>query len=931
MAKPSRQDRSAVDRSTQFELGHVTVEFHVNDNPVSVIASPVDRLTSVLREHLGLTGTKIGCDAGDCGACTVILDDLAVCACMVPVGRLSGRAVTTVEGLQEQDGALNRLQGSFLHHGAAQCGICIPGMLVSATALLNCNPKPSEQEVEDALGGVLCRCTGYRKIVRAVMAASEFAEPEVIAEKGCATGARIRRIDGVPKVTGTDVFGSDEVPADSLKLRVIRSPYPRARFSFGDLKKFVDCHPGIVRVFTASDIPGENRFGVIPQFCDQPVFAEEETRFRGEAVAAIVGQAEAIADFDDNDFPVTWTELKAVLCTDKAQANGAPLVHASRDGNILTGGLVRRGELESGFAESGVIVEGDYETGFIEHAYIEPEAGFARRVDDRIEVQACTQSAYMDRDAIAQILGLDESDVRIIITAVGGGFGSKLDLSVQPFVALAAWHLNQPVSMTYSRPESIRSTTKRHPSNIECRIGAGKDGKLTAMEFFAVFNTGAYASWGPTVADRVPVHASGPYFIPAYKARSLAVHTNCPPSGAFRGFGVPQSAIAQETLFDELADHLRIDRLEFRIRNALENGMATGTGQVFESGVGFKKCLLALKPHWDGLCARAATLNENSNGNKRRGVGVAGVWYGCGNTSLPNPSTIRVGITADGRVVLFQGAADIGQGANTVITQICADAAGIDIALFGLVQGDTYRTPDAGKTSASRQTFVSGKAAYLAGKTLRRKILEAAAAPDAAELILAKGQIIVEHAGARNTLILSKSPVDDDGFVFTGEGTYDPPIVPLDENGQGAPYAQFGYGAHLVEVEVDTGTGVVKVLNVVAAHDVGRAINPTLVEGQVEGGVAQGIGMALMEEFIPGVSENLHDYLIPTFGDVPNIETIIIEEPDPHGPFGAKGLGEHVMVPTAPAILNAICHATGARIRKIPATPDRVLQAFLSV
>ncbi|MDH3673764.1 MAG: molybdopterin-dependent oxidoreductase, partial [Gammaproteobacteria bacterium] len=292
---------------------------------------------------------------------------------------------------------------------------------------------------------------------------------------------------------------------------------------------------------------------------------------------------------------------------------------------------------------------------------------------------------------------------------------------------------------------------------------------------------------------------------------------------------------------------------------------------------------------------------------------------------------IRVGLRRDGRVVLFQGAADIGQGSNTVITQICADAAGIDIALFELVQGDTYRTPDAGKTSASRQTFVSGKAAYLAGTELRRQILQAAGAPDNAELILEKRQITIRNADADFKLHLSELLADDDGFVFTAEETYDPPISPLDENGQGAPYAQFGYGAHLVEVEVDTGIGTVKVRNVVAAHDVGRAINPVLIEGQVEGGVAQGIGMALMEEFIPGVSENLHDYLIPTIGDVPDIETIIIEEPDPHGPFGAKGLGEHVMVPTAPAILNAIYHATGARLRKVPATPDRVLKAIRSV
>ena len=461
-------------------------------------------------------------------------------------------------------------------------------MLVSATALLERNPAPTEVEVMDAIGGVLCRCTGYRKIITAIMDAGSDLAPQVSPLAGNAVGQRMVRLDGNGKVNGTEIFGADEIPSGTLVVRAIRCPYHRARFRFGDLDAFLATHPGILRVLTAKDIPGENCYGVIPQFADQPVFAEVEARFRGEAVAAVVGEAEAVEALDLADFPVTWEELPALSTIAAALAPDAPRIHAHREDNVLVRGRVVKGNVEKALAESEVVVEGEYETGFVEHAYIEPEAGFARRVDDQIEIQACTQSPYMDRADIAKILGIAPESVRIIPTAVGGGFGAKLDLSVQPFVALAAWILRQPVRMVYSRSESIMSTTKRHPSSIRLRVGATRDGKLTAMDFSADFNTGAYSSWGPTVAARVPVHASGPYYIPHYRALTRAVHTNLVPAGAFRGFGVPQTAIAQEQLYDDLADRLAIDRLEFRIFNALDNETPTVTGQVLGEGVGIR-------------------------------------------------------------------------------------------------------------------------------------------------------------------------------------------------------------------------------------------------------------------------------------------------------------------------------------------------------
>jgi CO/xanthine dehydrogenase Mo-binding subunit len=851
---------------------------------------------------------------------------------MMSTQQAAGRSVETVEGLANGRSSTDgRLQQSFLREGAAQCGICTPGMLVAAEALLRQNPHPNEQQVEDAIGGVLCRCTGYRKIISAIRNANELQPAERPVAGSPAVGEPLVRLDGTPKVAGSDLFAADAWPADALLARVVRSPYPRAAFSFGNIGDYVDKTPGVIAVYTAKDVPGRNCFGVIPEFVDQPVFAETETRFEGEAVALVVGTADRVHDLDLSSFPVSWDQLPPVMTTVKAADEHAPQLHPARENNRLTGGFVQTGDPDAGFDASDAVVEGTFTTGFIEHAYIEPEAGFARRVGNRIEVQACTQAPYMDRDSLAEILGVAKDQVRIIPTSVGGGFGSKLDLSLQPFLAIAAWHLQQPVKMVYSRTESMLSTTKRHPSRIHAKIAASKDGKINAMTVDGTFNTGAYASWGPTVANRVPIHACGPYHIENYRAESSAIHTHCPPSGAFRGFGVPQSAIAQETLFDLLAEQLEIDPLEFRIQNALANGLPTVTGQRFASGVGIVACLEALQPFWQQAVQSAEARNKSAAHTATRfGVGIAGLWYGCGNTSLPNPSTIRVGLKNDGRVVLFQGAVDIGQGSNTVISQICADAIGIAIDQFDLVYGDTDLTADAGKTSASRQTFVSGKAAYMAGRALRDKLISIAEVSDSAVLKLNGNTLAATEGNIDRSVVLDQLSADKDGFVARAEATFDPPTSPLDENGQGEPYASFGYGAQMVELSVDTMLGTTSLEKFTAVHDVGKVINPVLAEGQVQGGIAQGIGLALMEEYVPGGTNNLHDYLIPTAGDVPDITTVFVEEPDMHGPYGAKGLGEHVLCGTAPAILNAIRHATGAVVRNMPATPERVLAAIRS-
>lgn len=925
------------------------IEFLLNGQNVRIEPQMGERLSAALRDQLNAKDIKIGCDAGDCGACTILLDGHPVCSCLTMAQQAQHRRVETLSGLLQYDPKAKQLAESFHDCGASQCGICTPGMMVSALALLRHDQSLDRQMVEEALAGVLCRCTGYQKIIQAVLLVSgkdkeklakqtntniENKERSSRSTNGriAEIGQPVRRLDGEAKISGTELYGADITDPDWLSVLVIRSPYARAAFELGDLEDFLRRNNGIEAVLTARDIPGENRFGVIPDFIDQPVFAETETRFRGEAIAAIVGRADIVGNFDTDLFPVTWKQLDAVQGFDAALGTRARLVHAHLTDNEMCHGIVRCGDPEAAIECAEMTAEGMFETSFVEHAYIEPEAGCARIRDGRLEIFSGTQAPVMNQKSLARILAMGISDIRIVPAAVGGGFGSKLDLSVQPFLALATLKSGCPVRLVYSRTESMQSTTKRHPARIKMRIGAMSDGKISGLTYDGTFDTGAYASWGPTVVNRVPVHASGPYFVRDYRAKTRAVYTHCPPSGAFRGFGVPQSTIAQETLFEDLALGLNIDRLEFRIKNALKDGEPTVCGQVFQRGVGIRDCLKSLAPAWREANHKVSQFNDDAIAaglSLRHGTGVASGWYGCGNTSLPNPSTIKAGIKSDGTVVLHQGAVDIGQGSNTVITQIFATAFGISIDQISLVGGDTDTTPDAGKTSASRQTFVTGNAAKLCGESLRLQVMRHCnLSPEAMIETSPNGTLLIRDHSDVFVLELHQMPVNKDGYVLLAEESYDPPTQPLDENGQGIPYAQYGFAAQMCEVEVDIELGTVRVLQFTAAHDVGKAINPLLVEGQIEGGIAQGLGMALMEEYIPGRTENLHDYLMPTIGDVPPVRSIIIEVADDCGPFGAKGLGEHALIPTAPSILNAIRNACGARLTRIPATPSRVLAAI---
>ncbi|MEO8836018.1 MAG: molybdopterin cofactor-binding domain-containing protein [Caldimonas sp.] len=933
------------------------VRLDVNGAPRELAGDPARRLADALRDELGLTGTKIGCHAGDCGACTVLLDGEQVCACIVAVGQCAGRSVTTVEGLADAHGGLSTLQRAFVAHGAAQCGICTPGMLMSAEALLRRNARPSEAEVQDALAGVLCRCTGYRKIVEAVLAVAAEAVVDVPAPAaGCAVGSRAARLDAPAKVAGSERFGADALPACAtgavLAMRVVRSPHAHARFEIGDLSALHARWPGLVDVVSAADVP-HNAFAIFADLRDQPVLADGIARFRGEAVLALVGDAETVAAIADAELPIRYEPLPAheAMPAALAAADQGAALHARYPDNVLCRGRVVRGDAEAALGRAAFRAESSFTTRHVEHAYIEPEAGWAEIIDTaeaggtprrRVRIYACTQTPYMDRDEIASVLGVEPEQVHIVPSAIGGGFGGKLDLSVQPLVAVAAWKLGRPVRLVYERPESMQSSTKRHPAQMRASAACDADGRLVAFDFAGDFNTGAYSSWGPTVANRVPIHASGPYRVPHVRALTRAVLTNDSVAGAFRGFGVPQSTLVGDLLIDELAERTGIDPLDFRHRNALVAGDATPTGQVLAASVGLRACLDVLRPAWAGACAAASAFNDAAEAGGaplRRGAGIACMWYGIGNTVIANPSTmrgaLRWNVARGAHLFLYNGAQEIGQGTATIMPQMFADAVGLPLACVEQVMGDTDLTADAGKSSASRQTFVSGNAARAAGTALRRLLIERLGFADAdapgLQLRLDGTSLVGEAKnGERRSADLREWPADASGDLATASGSFNPPTVPLDADGQGVPYATYGFAAQMAELEVDLDLGTVRLLRIRAAHDVGRAINPTLVDGQVHGGVAQGIGMALMEEYVNGRTDNLHDYLIPTIGDVPPIEVHLIEDPEPLGPWGAKGVGEPALVATAPAILNAIHDATGVRMREVPVTPSRLRAAILA-
>jgi CO/xanthine dehydrogenase Mo-binding subunit len=741
-------------------------------------------------------------------------------------------------------------------------------------------------------------------------------------------GKSIRRKGSVEKVKGDPIFAADIELDNPLCLKAKRSDYAHAKVLAVNVEKALKVE-GVRAVYTAKDIPGKNLIGIINK--DQPLLADDKVRSLADPVALVAADTEEAAERGAAAIEVEYEPLQEILEPEDALQEGAPLIHPK--GNVLATRTVTQGDVENAFSTAHSVIEKEYSTSPIEHCYLETDAGCGYVDEDgSLVIYASTQNPHYDHKELLGLLALEDEQVRIIQATTGGGFGSKLDLNVQGFIGLAMYHLKVPVRYVYTREESFLATGKRHPFKIKIKTATDDSGKLLAMQVRAVCNTGAYGSYGIAVTSRSAVTATGPYSIENVDIEVKSVYTNQTFCGAMRGFGAPQMAMAHESQLDLHAQELGIDPLAIRSLNALTVGSKSATGQLLTSSVGFQECLDAVAPHYEE--AKKNWLPASPSKFKRRGLGIGAMWYGIGNTGVQNPSTAKVEMTPEGAITVFTGCADIGQGSTTVLAQIAAEIFGVDASEITMVVGDTKYTTNAGATSASRQTYISGNAVKDAATSLATVLLTEAVnrlrAPKNA-LFFENGEVAVTtNPECRVALKTLAKRIHDKGGSLSWQGYFDPETIPLDpKTGAGAPYATYAYACHLAQVEVDVLTGEVSVEKVVAAHDVGKAINPESVVGQICGGVAMGLGFALMEEFEPGKTESMKDYHLPTVSDVPEIVPIIIESAEPTGPFGAKGVGEPALIPTAPAIVNGISSALDKRIYDLPASLERVIAASI--
>jgi len=913
------------------------LKFILNNKPIQVAVDGSEMLLEVIRGKIGLTGTKQGCGRGDCGACSVMVDGAVINACIYPARKIQGKEVITIEGIGTLENP-HPIQTAFVDVGAVQCGYCIPGMVISTKCLLDRNPSPSVDEIKLALSGNLCRCTGYTKIIEGVQRAAELLKGKTFVReaKRNPVGMRMGRLEGLEKAMGCTKYGGDLSKEGVFSVKVLRSPYPHARIRGVDTS-MAEVFPGVVGVVTAKDIPGRNLVGTTPAFKDQPILVGDKARYIGDPIAAVAAISEKVAEEAMGKIKVDYEILEPVLDPYFGLEERSPKVHEDyKDGNLLYLRKILKGDVEKAFMASDVSVEGTFTTPFIEHAYIEPEAGIAYLGEEgRIVVNSSGQDAHYYQEEISKALNVPMDKIRVIQSPTGGAFGGKIDISVQGVLALFVYKYGKPVKWVYSREESFLASGKRHPYHIQCRAGATKEGKLTAIDYDVVSDSGAYCSWGRAVITRAGVHCTGPYYFPNVRYVGRLVYTNNPYGTAMRGFGVPQITMAIEAHLDALAEKLKIDPLAFRIQNALEPGLELATGRGLTASVGIKACFKALEEFYNKEKQSIREVNEKrikESFPMRQGIGVSGMWFGIGYTGMPNPAGAKVGLESSGKIVVYTGACDVGQGSTTTLAQISASEFGVPLKWIEVISGDTAFTSNTNITCASRQTYVSGNAVKMATSSLKEVVVNVAAkilGEKTKNIEIGDGFLYSEQFPDKQLYLKQVYSIcKREGISTAYEAFFDPSVAKIDENGQGFPYTTYAFGAHVVIVEVNVETGEIKVLKVGAAHDVGCAINPLSLEGQIQGGILIGLGYALQEEFIPGLTKNFKSYAVPTIWDMPEIIPMIVEDPEPTGPFGAKGIGEPALIPTAPAIVNAVYNATGVRVFDLPLTPERVLKGL---
>lgn len=912
------------------------IELHLTINGEhQAVRAPADMsLLDLLRQRLRLMGAKNGCSEGTCGACTVLLDGRPVRSCRTKVQGLDGASVTTIEGLSK-DGKPHALQLAFARQGAPQCGFCTAGMILTAKALLDDNPRPSLGQMKKALNPVLCRCGSYQAIFRAIQeVADEMAgENKPAPDLGPAVvGAPVEKKDALEKALGTIVYGDDMELEGALLGKVLWSAHPHAEI-LGINTSAAEEMPGVHAVLTAKDVPGDNVYG--PMVRDAQVMALDKVRFIGEPVVVVFAETEEQAEAARDACRVQYRTLPGVFTPEQALAPDAPRIHP--EGNIHHQAQIRKGDVDQGFAAADVVVEGTYSTPFIEHAYLEPEAGLAEPTPDGgVKVLMNTQYPFGDQRQIADALGSPADKVRVVQIPGGGAFGAKNDITLQILLAMGARATGRPVKMVLTRGESLRMHVKKHAATMHYKTGATRDGRLVALQAQLTLDTGAYGSWGIEVTEQATVFSTGPYDIPNVQVDSTAVYTNNVPCGAMRGFGINQVTFAMEAQMDELAEKLGLDPFAMRRINAMRPGSTTSTGQTLGSSVGLLETLEQVEKGIAGLPPVEAD-------GRKIGVGVASCFKNVGlGLGAHDVGRATAQLLPDGRVLVRVAACEIGQGSMTAAAQIAAQTLDLPYDKVEIHHGDTGGPLDTGPTCASRTTFIAGNAVVKASRRLGDLLSDYVAEEYEIpydQLRFENGLFVDASTGRQLTTLADLAKrAEETGQTFIGQGEY---VVPRTYTTAAAlegkkpddyiNYITFGFGTQAARVAVDERTGAVEVLDVVACHDVGKAINPQNIRLQIEGSVMMGLGYALSEEFKMEQGWNVTDTLgkcgVPRAHQAPNVVSSVVEVADPNGPFGAKGLGEIASLPTAPAIINAIHAATGVRVHDLPATKSRVLEA----
>ncbi len=916
------------------------IGLRVNGEACEWTIAPGDLLLDVLRHH-GFYGVKRGCETGECGACTVLLDGRPVNSCVLFAAQAQGREITTIEGVAQPD----RLQQSLVEHGAVQCGFCTPGTVLTAKELLAKDPHLTEQQVRHALSGNLCRCTGYKKPVEAVLAAAHKCScdhGEGHEHEHAVVGHSVEKVDAAKLAAGRPAFTDDIHMAGMLIGKILASPHAHARIKRIDVSK-AKALSGVHAVLTYNDVPRVPHT-TAGQGWPEPspydtYLLDNKVRFVGDRVAAVAADSREIAEEALRRIEVEYEVLPSVLEMEHAREEGVAVIHDEPDStgiedprhNVAASIHKQLGNVEKGFREADLVVERKFRTPRQQHAMLEPHVTITwLDADDRLVIRTSTQIPFHVRRQVAMILQIPLQRIHVIKPRIGGGFGGKQEMLLEDICGALTLATRRPVKIEYTRQEEFFMARSRHPQILRMKMGFRKDGTILANQMTVLASTGAYGSHSSTVQGN-----TGSKVLPLYRAPNMKfdcdiVYTNTPVAGAFRGYGCPQGFFAQETVMDEVAEKLGIDPIELRRKNMIRLGDTDELSAQLGEGrkglprlmrsVGIEQCL-ARGAEAIGWSEKRNAPRER-NGHLRRGVGVACSMQGSGIAGVDWASAM-IKLNEDGSFQLLTGCADVGAGADTVLSQIAAETLGVTLDKINICSGDTDFTPFDVGAYASSTTIISGGAVKKTAEKVRQSLLQVAATivKLPAEKLSFRNNDLIADDGRR-------WPLADIARI----ATYKEKVQVMESASHFNTDSPPPFCATFAEVEVDTETGRVRVLHLVTAVDAGAAINPQLAEGQVEGAVAQGLGFATAEEMLLDengrmVNPNFLDYKIMTAQDMPKLTTILVETHEPLGPYGAKSIGEVAINGPGPAIANAVYHAIGVRFRKLPIRAEDVWRA----